>query len=232
MKFLFWVFPILFYMTVVHSGDAYVGQIVIDGQVISGTSNVIKGSGVKHTIERAVKSFSSVTVDGGFDINYQHGSPLLTITGDDNIIEHVISSVTHNTLRLSTDKSYSASYPIVIDVFSQRLQEMSLDGTSTVKLNDIKTDQLTLNISGTVDVMATGKADALKLTLQGTGDVMVRQLDSDIVTVELDGTSNVEVTAHKKLDANITGVGNILYFGSPQKVSKQVSGVGDIEPAE
>ncbi len=232
MKYLFLVVPVLFYMTAVHSGNAYIGQIVIDGQIISGSSNVIKGSGIKQTVERKVKPFSSVTVEGAFDVNYQHGSPSLAITGDDNIIEHVLSSVTNNTLRLSTDKSYSSSYPIVIDVFSQGIQEMSLEGTSTVKLDDIKTDQLTLNISGTVDVMATGKAETLKLIIQGTGDVMVRHLDSDVVTVELDGTSNVEVTAHTKLDANITGVGNILYFGSPQKISKQILGVGDIEAGE
>lgn len=232
MKFSLLIVPALFYMAEAHAGNAYTGQIVIDGQIISGSSNVIKGSGIKHTIKRKLKSFSAVTVDGSFDVIYHHGSPSISIEGDDNIIEHVVSSVTNHTLKLSTDKSYSSSHPIVIDVFSQRIQEMSLEGTGTVKFDEIKTDQLTLNISGTVDVRATGSAETLKLIINGTGDVMVKDLDSDIVTIELDGTSNVEVTAHSNLDVSITGVGNVLYFGSPKKINKQILGVGDIEAGE
>jgi len=232
MKFLFLIAPALCYMTAVHAGNAYTGQIVINGQIMGGSSEVIKGSDIKQSINRKVAPFSSVTVEGGFNVNYRHGSPSLIITGDDNIIVHVLSSVANNTLTLSIDKSYSSVHPIVIDISSPSLQEINLAGTGAVRLDDIKTDQLTVNLTGTGDVTVTGKAETLKLIVQGTGDVMARNLDSDAVTVALEGTGNIEVTVHKKLAVNMTGVGNILYFGSPQKISKQVSGVGDIEAGE
>lgn len=215
-----------------YANNAYTGEIVIDGQVVGRSGNALKGSGVKDTIERKVKSFSAVTVDGAFDVIFHHGPSSLTITGDDNIIKHVLSSVTGKTLRLDINKSYSSYFPIVVNVFSPTIQKMTLKGTSIVKLVDIKTDQLTLDVIGSVDIKATGRATTLNLKLNGTGDVKARYLDSDVVMVDIDGTSNAEVTAHKKLSANITGVGDILYFGSPDKVSKQVSGVGDIEAGE
>jgi len=232
MKFSFFIALALCYMTPVQAGNAYTGQIVINGQIMGGASDVIKGSGVKRSINRKVGAFLSVILEGGFNVNYRHGSPSLSITGDVNIIEHVLASVTNQTLRLSIDKSYSSSYPIAIDISSQSLQEMNLAGVGEVKLDNLKTDQLTINITGTGDVSVTGKANTLKLIVQGTGDVMARYLDSDAVTVELEGTGNVEVTAHSKLDVNMTGVGNVLYFGSPQNISKQISGVGDVEPGE
>lgn len=232
MKILFPIIPVLLYITAAHSGNAYVGKIVIDGQIVGRSSNVIIGTGIKETIKRKVAPFSSMVIDGGFDVNYWHGSPDLTIMGEENIIKHVLSSVTNNVLRLSTDSSYSSSLPIVINIHSQSIQEISLDGTGTVKLNNIETDQLTINVAGTVDILATGKAKTLQLNIEGTGDVMAKGLESDKASIELDGTGDVEVTVHAELDANILGVGNILYFGSPLKVSKQVSGVGYIEAGE
>lgn len=232
MKFSLLIAPALFYMAEAHAGNAYTGQIVIDGQIISGSSNVIKGSGIKHTIKKRLKSFTVMTVEGSFDVIYQHGSPSTTITGDDNIIEHVVSSVTNSTLTLSIDKSYSSQQPIVINVFSQNIRLMTLEGAGTVKLDDIKTDQLAIRLLGTGDVEATGKARALNLTIKGVGDVLARHLEADAVNVNLDGTGDIEVTAHANLQANITGVGNIIYFGSPQEISRQISGVGDIEAGE
>ena len=232
MKFSLLIVPALFYMAEAHAGNAYTGQIVIDGQIISGSNNVIKGSGIKRTIKKKLKSFSAMTVEGSFDVIYRHGSPSITITGDDNIIEHVVSSVTNSTLILSIDKSYSSQHPIAINVFSQNIRLMKLEGAGTVVLDNIKTEQLTVRLLGTGDVTATGTAAELNLTIQGVGDVMARHLDAAAANVDLDGTGDIEVTAHAKLQAKITGVGNILYFGSPQEISRQISGVGDIEAGE
>jgi len=239
MRLFFLVVPTLFMTTVVFSDSSqYInnristGKIIIDGQEMGDSSHVIKGSGVRAKIDRKAKQFSSVNVEGVFDVIYSHGSPSIKITGDDNIIKFVLSSVTNNSLKLGINKSYSNFYPIIINVSSDNIQEITFEGAGALKLDDIKTDQLTLKILGSVDVLATGEATSLNLDIRGVGDIKARGLDSEIVNIDLVSASDVEVTAHTKLQANITGVGDILYFGSPEEVSKQISGVGDIEAGE
>jgi len=232
------IIPAIFYMTVVFSGsrhvnnNASIGNVIIDNQYMGKLDNVIQGSGIQLSIERKVKFFASVNVGGAFDINYRHGPASLTISGDDNIIQHVLSTVNNKVLTLKIDKSYRSRSPIVINIFSPNIKEMTIDGSSTVKLENIKTNQLVLKLTGSVDLMVTGMATVFDLQLQNTGNVKARQLDSDKVTVNLHGTGDIELTAHEELKANITGVGDILYFGSPAKVSKQILGLGEIEAGE
>lgn len=226
-------------MTVVFSdtrqafnNNTSIGKVIIDGQFMGKLDDVIEGSGVQLSIERKVKFFTSVIVDGAFDINYQHGPASLIISGDDNIIQHVESTVNNKLLMLKIDKSYRSYSPIVINISSPNINRVVIDGSSTVKLKNIKTDQLTVKLTGSVDLKASGAVKVLDLQLQNTGDVKARKLDSDKVTVNLQGTGDIELTAYEELKASITGVGDILYFGSPNKVRKQISGLGEIEAGE
>jgi len=214
------------------SNSVSIGKVIINGQDIESSNDIIEGAGIQGTIKKTLEEFSIVDVNGVFEVIYRHGPPSLSISGDDNIIKHVLSEVSNNTLKLSIDKSYKSAHPIVIKVFSAKIQRMKIEGAGTVSLNNISTDQLTLNVLGSVDIIAKGKTTRFNLNLQGSGDVRARYLDADIVNIFLTSTSDIEVTAHTKLQVNITGVGDVLYFGSPKEIIKQISGLGDIEAGE
>jgi len=222
-----------FYMTNVSAdSSASTGKIIIDGYEMGGSDSAIKGSRVKHTIDRTLSGFSSVKTDGPFEIIYRHGEPSLSISGDKNIIQHVLVQESSGNLDISIKQSFSSYYPLVIKMASKKIESITMEGTSTMTLEDISTGQLTINLIGTVDIVASGRATRLDLNIQGTGDVKARKLKADYVSVNLEGTSDVELTATQALNIDISGVGDILYFGRPKEISKQISGVGDIEAGE
>ncbi len=208
------------------------GKITINGQEISNSSFALKGSGIAQTISRKVASFLSLHSQGSFDIKFRQGPPSLTISGDDNLINHVLTKVVKNTLHISMDKSYSSQLPLIVNVSSPDIKSITIIGTSHVELNAIKEDKLILNLFGTADLVANGTVDQLEITVQGAGDVKVKPLIADFVTVNLNGSGDIELTAKKQLDAKISGVGDIRFFGQPKKINKQISGVGDIEAGE
>jgi hypothetical protein len=208
------------------------GKIIINGQEINSSTNSIKGSGVKQNISRKIKDFSSVNSRGSFDIKYRHGSPSLKISGDDNIINHVSTKVVDKTLRIFIDKSYSTNHAIVVYISSPNIASIIINGTSNVDLDGIKTEHLKISLLGTADLTANGIASRLDLNIQGSGDANVKSLISDFVTVYLQGSGDIILTANKQLDATVSGVGDIHFFGHPEKISKKISGVGDIEAGE
>ena len=75
----------------------------------------------------------------------------------------------------------------------------------------------------------TGKPADTGFGASGAGDVNARELDADEVDVNISGAGDVEVTALKRIDARISGVGEIDYWGRPEKERTRVSGIGDID---
>lgn len=208
------------------------GKIIINEKEVGGEHFSIKGSGVKQTIERKIENFSSLNSRGGFDIKYRQGPLSLVITADDNLVNKVVTEVVGHTLYISMEQSYSSRNPIIVTVSSPEIESMDINGTSNVALDAIATKQLKLKVMGAVDLYANGNASVLDLNIHGTSDVKMKSLDSDFVTVNLQGSGDVELTAHKELKAKVSGVGDILFFGKPTKISKQISGVGDIAAGE
>ncbi len=208
------------------------GKININGQELGTSDLSIKGSGIKQTVNREVSNFDSVNSRGAFDIKYSQGPLSLTISGDDNIIDFVLTDVVKSTLQISIDKSYRSKYPIIIKLSSPKIESLAIHGTSDVKLIAIKSKKLKLDLSGAVSLFADGTVTDLQLKVHGTGDVKLKPLVAGSVTVDIQGTGDIELTAKEQLEAKIFGVGDILYFGNPTKVSKHVFGVGNIVAAE
>lgn len=206
-----------------------IGKIVIDGQEINNSKLSIKGSGVKETVSRKINNFSSINSSGSFDINYRQGSLAVTITGDSHIIKEVSVVVKENILQLSMKKSYSSRLPLVINISSPNIRGMTIKGTSDVVLDNINVAYLLLNLVGAVDLTASGNVLDLDLNVNGAGDVNVKNLIAKKVTVDLQGSGDVKLTAEGQLNATLSGAGDIVFFGNPPIINKRVSGVGDIE---
>ena len=210
------------------------GKIIIDGQDMSDpNASIAKGSGVKETIHRNISDFSTINSQGNFDIQYtQSEKPNLSITGDNNIIKDVITEVNNNTLRLSINKSFSSQLPINITLSSPKINSVTVNGSSDIKLNAIKAERLELNLNGSVDLHASGTVNQLDVKLTGAGDANIKSLIAQVATVDLRGSGDVNLTVTEKLNANIFGAGDIVYFGHPSEVNKQISGAGDIEAGD
>lgn len=210
------------------------GKVIINGQDMSDpNSSMLKGSGVKETIHRKISDFSAISIQGGFDIQYTQGEkPSLSITGDDNIIKDVITTVNGSTLHLSINKSFSSSLPIHIVITSPKLSSVKTNGSSDIELNEIKTERLELELNGSVDLHANGTATELNINLTGAGDANIKSLTTKIANVDIKGSGDINLTVTQTLNANIFGSGDIVYFGHPSSVNKKVFGAGDIESGD
>jgi hypothetical protein len=117
---------------------------------------------------------------------------------------------------VSLDVSRSSALDIAI------MGAASLNGAKPFTL-----DAFSLTIDGAASFEASGTATTANYNLNGTGVIKAKDLLSDNVKINLDGTGNAVVTANKTLDVAIDGTGNVTYYGEPV-LTQSINGLGSI----
>ncbi|OCX51223.1 hypothetical protein BEL04_21205 [Mucilaginibacter sp. PPCGB 2223] len=85
-----------------------------------------------------------------------------------------------------------------------------------------------IEISGSGDVKLYGRADNSNVRVSGSGDFSGRDLVTNTTTVRVVGSGDATVNASTKIDASVSGSGDITYTGGAHQVSTSKSGSGDI----
>ncbi len=222
------------------SGDISVhvnnGAVEITG--MGGTANTgvntgcIKGNGTVRTIRRDIRPFTELSIDGVFDAQVTTGGrPCVEITGDDNILPHIITKIDGNMLKVSTDTSICTSGSLKLNVIQDNIEKVLSDGANTITVTGISNSSFTLGMDGSGDAEVSGKTGLFTAEISGAGTLKAKDLKARDVKVSVDGSGEAYVNASGSLDASIDGAGDIYYYGHPPEISRRLSGAGDIAEA-
>jgi len=199
--------------------------------VFGGTSaSTTIGSGVPATQTRDVPAFDSVELAGGNNVVIQvGGKQSVVVKADDNLLSRVTTKVQSGKLVIgNTPGSLTAKSPMSVVVTVPTLSQLTLAGGGNIVVNGVKTEGLTVTLSGSGNVTGSGTAGSLGVTLSGSGNAWFTRLVAGDVHAVLSGSGNIFVTASKSLDASVPGSGTISYTGNPHDVTKSVTGSGAI----
>lgn len=106
--------------------------------------------------------------------------------------------------------------------------DLRISGTGDIEA-ELDVDRLESEINGTGDAKVSGRAARHRIRISGTGDVEAIDLQTEETDVEISGTGDARVHATKSLRANVSGLGDVTYRGTPDDLSVESSGLGDIE---
>lgn len=190
----------------------------------------VQGSGVARTESRDVTAFQTIELDGSVQLVLTTG-PLgkLSITGDDNLVPLVSTTVTGGKLVVRETKNVHSKTPLVISITAPDVTRIESNGAGTVRASGLTGPSFTLAAAGASSADLSGQVDKLDISVGGAGRIRAGGLVSREANVEIAGTGAVEVDATEKLKATVSGVGEVRYRGSPT-VEKTVSGVGTVKP--
>jgi Putative auto-transporter adhesin, head GIN domain len=199
----------------------------------SSTTSGTEGSGVAATQTRDVAPFQSVELAGGNNVViHVGGKQAVVVKADDNLLDHVTTNVESGTLVIgNTPGSLTTKSPMSVEVTVPTLNALTLAGGGNIVANGIKAESLSVALSGAGNVTGSGTATSLGVTLDGSGNVWFTRVGANNVDAVLSGSGNIFVTATKSLDASVPGSGTINYAGNPQRVTKSVTGSGEITPS-
>jgi Putative auto-transporter adhesin, head GIN domain len=199
--------------------------------VVGGSSNSsTEGSGVPATQTRNVAAFNSVELAGANNVVIRVGEKQsVVVRADDNLLQRVTTKVQSSKLVIAnTPGSLTTKSPMSVEVSVPTLNALTLSGAGNIVVDGIETESLQVSLPGSGTLSGSGTATRLEVTVSGSGAVQLTRLVANDVRAVVSGSGSIFVTATKSLDASVSGSGAILYMGSPQDVTKSVTGTGAI----
>ncbi|MEQ1558280.1 MAG: head GIN domain-containing protein [Methyloglobulus sp.] len=223
--------------TVIHSawaGQVVTGKIIIDGVIVGdGNNQVVNGSAIMAHEKRQVGAFDRVITEGSIDIRYQQSAVTnVEISGDQTILPLIKIEANAGLLRISSTESYQSRLPIVVTMSAPHIKQLTMNGAGDAELNDLDEDEFKLELNGSGNVVANGRAGEVIVKIDGSGDVNAKNLISQKADVSINGSGNLALTTSQYLKTNLVGSGDVTYYGHPKQVEKQMNGSGEIKSGD
>jgi len=213
----------------------------------------IKGNGKMTTITRSTSDYDGVKCAGSFDYILVAGTEgKITIKGEENLLQYVITEVKDNTLIIKTERHIdlkpSNNKTIKITIPFKNISSVSLAGSGDLWNEDVITaTNLEVALAGSGDVVLTieasntegkvagsgdltlkGNTNKLEAKVAGSGDFHGFNLQSNHTTVSVAGSGDAKVVSNESLKARVSGSGDIEYRGNPKTEDSKVAGSGSI----
>lgn len=223
--------------------------------IFSGGRNTLIGSGtLASKVILLVSGIDILILNGSIDVEIRPGNVTKAeIIADDNLIDLVLvdqlndtitidmkdnsSYTTQNSMKVILYLPYSLSSIFLngdgdinsYDGSCKKLGLIELDGDGDIKIDTLETTSLKASLMGDGDIiLQNGTIDNVTYSLTGNGDILAQHVVCKTVVAILKGDGDIKLHAKESLDATIDGDGDIIYYGSPLKVSKRENGDGDI----
>jgi hypothetical protein len=188
----------------------------------------VTGNGVIKTETRPMTDVSKIVVSGAFEVHWSPGQPGLSVTSDENVLPHIRTVVSGDTLKIDTEGELVTTTKLVVTVSSSALVEVRVAGAVTVKAAQIAGEALKLETTGASNITVDGAVDKLNANLTGASRLNAHALQAKNATLDLNGASSADVTVSDTLKVSVTGAGTVTYSGSPKTVEKTVTGAGSV----
>ncbi|GAB4362140.1 MAG: hypothetical protein Kow0060_18190 [Methylohalobius crimeensis] len=214
------------------AAEAVTGKIVIDG-VEYGNQDLVRGNHRRTEETRELPCFERIAVEAGIDVVYRPGKPCQArLEADSNLLDLVQTRVLGDQLRIEVKRSIQSEGPLRIELRSPRLKELAIRSAADVELLDLDSPRFRIEASGSGDVYARGRTGTLEIIAGGSGSLDFSRLRAEQAQVNVSGAADVAVNAQKTLKVDVSGVGDVTYYGRPAQVITHITGVGDVEAAE
>lgn len=172
-------------------------------------TNSIDASGSIVTETRDVSSFDEIDASQGIVVRLTVDSSIaasVTVHYDDNLVDHVLTDVNGDTLRLRLDA----------EVNSRQGADRFVDVVAA--------DVATINVSNGAVLSGTGVAEHVELTASGGAVVELSNLAVGRLNVDLSGGAVARVTATDAVEGEASGGALLTLLGDPPTLDVATSG--------
>lgn len=215
----------------------------------------VRGNGNVRTEERSIHNFKNVDVSGATNVYVSQGKEFsVKIEGDDNLLPYIEVSQDGDQIRIRTRPGFnleptgdmkvyvtapvynnidvSGSCDIIgqMKIINPEDLEMHVSGSGDIKM-EVDAPSLKARVSGAGSIDLKGQTKDVELDLTGAGHAHCYELQAENTKVDISGAGSAEVFASVKLDASVSGAGNVSYKGNATDVSQHVSGAGSVSKA-
>jgi hypothetical protein len=204
-----------------------------------------------------ITDYEEISLNISADVFYQQFSdsaPYLQIRTDENIFASLDVKVEGRKLIISTKKD-SVIKPSKLTIYtcSRNLKEVKITGSGDITLKgEVNAKNFDLSISGSgslfvdslvckdIEAKITGSGNAkligvsssASFKVTGSGDIQAYNFYVENAKCTVTGSGDIQTNVYKKLEAQVTGSGDILYRGTPETVNSKITGSGSVRQVQ
>ena len=208
----------------------------------------IIGSGKVISEERQASSISSISIGSSMNLFIeQTGSESVRIEADDNIIPYVSTQKIGGELKIQLKSvSFGSIHPINCYVTVKDLSKIKVSSSATVKCDDLKTENLSiemassskgdltvyvtkldLNIGSSADLTLSGETVSQDIKLGSSGRLEAYNLVSKDCKIVAQSSGYANINVSEKLNAQISSSAHVNYKGDPE-INSKISSSGSL----
>ena len=204
-------------------------------KVITPSSTIIREN-------RDVSGFTAVVFSTFGKVNIIKGNKeSLNISGPDNLVPEIITTVSNGTLTIKTKENItvtnlspatiltftvvvsdltsltlSGAGDVQVETLTTSNMDLTLSGAGKVQMNQLSAENLKVNLSGAGGLDLTGSAALATIDISGAGSVNAPDFKIQTATITISGLGSATVWVTDTLTGNISGAGSVSYYGTPQ----------------
>jgi hypothetical protein len=176
----------------------------------------------------------------------------LKVDADEKIQGQIKTEVKDGILSLSTEGNINTDKTITVTVGIKNLSSLEASGAANVESTnqlvvdklkiesngagnvslELKANDVQANVSGAGNITLKGTAQNLDASLSGAGNLKASNLEADRVKAKVSGLGSAKVHAKLALDADVSGVGDIIYKGNPAERNVNINGLGSVRESK
>jgi hypothetical protein len=200
-----------------------------------------------------VSGFDAVALSGTGVLTIGVGEEeALTVTADDNILEHIETTVEDGRLTIGPKRgmervdlrptdpirydltvvklgavAVSGAASVLAEALESEQFNVAVSGAADIDIERLETENLSVAISGSGRITLAGRADVQSVAVSGSGHYEGGMLMSRRASCGVSGSGDVTVWVEEEFEAGISGSGLVSYYGDPI-VRQDVSGSGRV----
>lgn len=192
--------------------------------------STVEGNGNTTTKSFNVSEFANIDASSAFDIDVIVGeSQSVKIETDENLMKYVEVFVKNNTLYLKLENNTNINGDMEVSISVETLKNVDLSGACKINIENIKTDDFTMDVSGACKGTLSGKVENLSLDLSGATKLNTVDLKTQNLNIDMSGASKLEVHCENSLTVDASGASKIIVFGDPKTTKTDFSGASSVK---
>jgi hypothetical protein len=202
---------------------------------------------------RTIGEYNGVKVGDSFTVEIsQNETNILRVDAESAILSQIKTEVKDSVLFIYTEGKIKTDKPIAINIGVKSLNFLDVSGAANVKtINQLKCNSIAITSSGAGDVEVNTKANSIIIMLSGAGNIHLKgitqildvkasgageliatDLEATKVIAKVSGAGNVKVYATQSINADVSGVGSVIYKGNPIEREVSITGRGSVRESK
>lgn len=161
------------------------------------------------------------------NVRYRRGQgEQIVIEGDQALLPHV--RIDDNDLVMDCRYRNSRTQRLTIILPGQEFRRFAVNGSASMVLENLDQSELRIDISGSGDVTASGRAERVDFDIAGSGKGRFGNLDAEVVNIDIAGSGDAEVAPRERLSVDVAGSGKVTLKTEPKTIDTSIAGSGRI----